>query len=371
MNFISIQHSSGTFARGYRTMPVRTGYERIIAQRSKDLFALTAKQKGRVVDVSERFIRVEYADGTLQSYPVGRRYGIAAGVTYPHMVAANVVAGQEFVEGDCLVYNTHYFAKDPLNPTQVIWKAGVLVKTALLESPDTLEDSSVISHEVADLLETQITKVREITIAFDQVIHNLVGKGDEVDIDSILCTIEDAVTSQSNLFDDKSFATLRLLAVNNPKAKFRGMVEKIELFYNGELDDLSPSLQAIAQKSDLERRRLARELGQTYTSGRVDGSLRIEGSPLPFEHAVIRIYITGNIGAGIGDKAVFGNQMKTIIGRVMSGRNETESGEPLGALFAMQSVDARMIGSPILIGTTTTLQMVASKHVVDVYRGRK
>ena len=350
---------------------MRTGYERIIPQRTDELFALTAKQPGKVLDVTDRFVRVEYADGSLKSYPIGRRYGIAAGVTYPHSILSNVVKDQVFSEGDCLVFNEHYFAKDPLNPTQVIWKGGALIKTALLESPDTLEDSSVISQDVAGLLETQITKVRDITISFDQVIHNLVSIGDSVDIDSILCTIEDAVTSQSKLFDDTSIDTLRLIAANNPKAKFKGVVEEIEFFYNGEIDDLSESLQQLARQSDLQRRRRARELGQTYTSGRVDGSLRIEGNPLPFENAVIRVYITGNVGAGIGDKAVFGNQMKTIFGRVMTGRNETMDGEPIGALFAMQSIDARMIGSPPLIGTTNTLMKVVSKRVVEVYRRKK
>jgi hypothetical protein len=368
VNFISIQHSSGTFAKGYQPQPVRTGYERVIAQRTDGMFAITAKQKGRVVESNDTSIKVEYADGTKQAYPIGRRYGIAAGVTYPHSLIANLKQGSEFVEGDCLLFNEHYFAKDPLNPTQVIWKAGVLVKTALLESPDTLEDSSVISEEVARLMETDLTKVREITIGFDQVVHNLINVGDTVDIDSILCTIEDAVTAQSKLFDETSIDTLRLIAANNPKAKFKGVVEKIEFFYNGEFDDLSESLKILAHQSDLQRKRTARDLGQPFTSGRVDGSLRIEGTALPFENAVVRIYITGPVTAGIGDKGVFGNQMKTIFGRVMSGVNETASGEALGALFAMQSVDARMIQSPIVIGTTNTLLKVISKRVVDVYR---
>ena len=371
VNFISIQHSSGTHAKGYRAQPLRTGYERVISQRADDLFAVTAKKKGRVVDVTDRYLKAEYDDGQIVSYPIGRRYGVAAGVTYPHALKANLQKGQLFKEGDCLLYNENYFEPDPLDASQVLWKAGVLVTTALIESPETFEDSSIVSEEVSKLLETEITKVREITIGFDQVIHNLVNVGDAVDIDSILCTIEDAVTAQSKLFDETSIDTLRLISANNPRAKFKGTVEKIEFFYNGEFDDLSESLQMLAQQSDLQRKRMARDLGKNYTSGRVDGSLRIEGNALPFENAVIRVYITGPVGAGIGDKAVFGNQMKTIIGRVMSGANETISGKPIGAAFAMQSIDARMIQSPIIIGTTNVLLQEFSKRVVDIYRGKK
>ncbi len=352
-------------------MPLRTGYERIVPHRVDDLYAVTAKKKGRVLEVTDRVVSVRYEDGEVVSYEIGRRFGVAAGATYPHEVRAAVVKEQEFEVGDCLTYNTRYFALDTLNKKQAIWKTGALVKTALLECPDTLEDSSVISQEVADLMETEITKVREITVSFDQVIHNLVEHGAKLDVDSILCTIEDAVTAQSKLFDDSSLDTLRLISANTPKAKFKGQVERIEVFYNGEFDDLSESLQRLAQISDNLRKRHARAMGHRYTSGRVDGGMRIDGNSLPFNHAVIRVYITGPVAASVGDKFVFANQLKTIVGRVMSGTNTTESGEPLGALFGAVSVDARIVQSPIVMGTTITLLKAISKRVVDTYKGRK
>lgn len=370
-NFISIQHSSGTFAKGYEVMPLQTGYERIIPHRVDELFAVTAKKKGRVTSVNDKAISVEYDDGSKMAYELGRRFGVAAGATYPHEVKTIMTEGQEFDVGDCITYNSRYFKLDPLNPKEALWKIGAMVKTALLECPDTLEDSSVISEEVAGQMETEITKVREITVAFDQVIHNLIEVGTSTDVDSILCTIEDAVTAQSKLFNDNSIDTLRLLAANTPKAKFKGQVERIEVFYNGEFDDLSEPLQRLAQASDNARKRQARQLGVRYTSGRVDGGLRIDGNSLPFNHAVIRIYITGPVSASIGDKFVFGNQLKTIVGRVMTGVNKTESGVPLGALFGAVSVDARIVQSPIIMGTTITLLKVISKRVAEVYRTAK
>ena len=341
-----------------------------MAHRTDDLFAYTAKAKGKITEVGNNAITVTYEDGSSKSIQIGRRFGTAAGLVFPHSLKTDLKVGETVDVGDVVAYNEHYFETDPLNPKQALWKGGVLVKTAIMECVDTLEDSSAISEATAKLLETDVTQVRDIIVDFDQTIHGLVNVGEDVDIDSILCTIEDAVTAQNNLFDEESIATLRLLSANTPRAKFKGKVEKIEVFYNGDIDDLSPSLQELASESDRNRKRLSRDLKTTYTTGRVDDSMSIEGTSLAFEKAVIRVYITGPVAAGVGDKGVFANQMKTIFGRVMSGVNRTESGEDIGAIFGYQSISDRIVLSPEIMGTTNTLLKIISKRVADVYRGK-
>lgn len=285
----------------------------------------------------------------------------------PHEIVTPLKEGDKVKKGDIVTYNSHYFELDPLDPKQALWKAGALVKTAILESADTLEDSSALSEAAAKRLSTQITKVRDIVVEFGQSVRNLLNVGSEVGAESILCTIEDEVSAQNQLFDDDALDTLKLLSANNPKAKIKGVVEKIEVFYNGELDDLSPSLQDLAQASNRERKREARALGTTYTPGQVDDSLRVNGNSLPNGHALIRVYITADVPSNIGDKFVFGNQMKTVVGRILPGINETESGVPIDAVFGWTSIADRITLSPPLIATTNTLLKVVSKKVADVY----
>lgn len=367
-NFISIQHSSGTFSSGYQPMPLRTGYERVLSHRVDDLFAATARKKGQVIERDDRAIKVKYEDGSEQAFELGRRFGIVSGMTLPHEIVSELKTNDVFDVGDTITYNSHYFQKDVLNPREVVWKWGVMARTALLESTDTLEDSSAISERLVDKLETKITKVRDVIVEFGQAVHNLVAIGSDVGVETILCTIEDPVTAQNKLFDDTSLDTLRILSANNPKAKMSGRVEKIEVFYHGDIDDLSPSLSELAYSSDRNRRRDARRLGTSYTSGQVDDSLRIEGNALSYQNAVIRIYITGSVPAATGDKFVFGNQLKTITGRIMTGRNESEDGVPIDAIFGMESVSARIVGSPFIMGTTNTLMKLISKRAVAAYR---
>lgn len=370
VNFVAIQHSSSTFAKGYTPSPIRTGYEQVVAHRTDDLFAFTAKRPGRITALTPRSITVTYDDGETHSVQLGRRFGTVSGMTLPHEVVAAVRVGDVIEEGQIVAYNSHYFQLDPLNKKQVLWKAGVLLKTAILESSDTLEDSSAISERASELLSTSITSIRNVMVSFDQVVHNVLSDGTNVEADSILCTIEDAITAQGQMFDTETLDTLRLLSANTPKAKQAGVVEKVEVFYNGDPEDLSESLKDLAMRSDRERRRMARDLNEPYTSGRVMEGLRIDGKQLPPNHVVIRFYITGTVKAGVGGKGVFANQMKTVVGRVMAGTNETERGEPLDAFFGLTSIEARIVGSPFIIGTTITLMKEINQRFARAYRGK-
>jgi hypothetical protein len=371
VNFIAIQNSSTTFSKAQRAMPLRTGYERVIAHRTSALYAATAKQDGVVSKVSKGAIEVTYKDGTIKTVELGRRFGNVAGITIPHELTTALAQGDKVKEGDILAYNSHFFELDALDKTQALWKQGVLLTTAILECPETLEDSSAISKRAAKLLETQFTKVRDIVIAFDQSIHEMVAVGSHVEVDSILCTIEDPITADNRLFDEASLDTLKLIAANTPKAKVAGVVERVEVFYHGDVDDLSPSLQELAQTSDMNRKRRARELREVYTSGRVDDSMRIEGNPLISDHVCIRVYITIDVPAGEGDKGVVANQMKTIFGRVLDGTNETQSGEPIDVIFGYKSISDRIVSSPEFIGTTNTLLQIISQRAAAIYRGKK
>jgi len=367
VGFIPIQHSSGTFTKGYRTTPLRTGFEHVIAHRVDDMFASSATDDGKIIALSNSVLTVEYANGAKQSIQIGRRFGKAAGKNIPQMLVTDFKLGETVKKGDVLAYNSNYFAPDLLVPKQVVWKAGVMAMVAFMEHADTLEDSSVISEKLAKELETSVTTIRDITVAFSDTVHGLVQVGDEVEDDTILCTIEDAVTAESNLFSEKSLDMLQLLAANTPRAKQRGVVEKIEVLYHGDLEDMSESLGLIAGQSDRARKRLCREMGEPPITGLVDATARIQSQPLVADHAVIRVYITGPVAAGVGDKVVFASQLKSVVGRLMAGRNETKDGQEIDAIFSYQSVANRIVRSPEIIGMANLLLLKLSERMADTY----
>jgi hypothetical protein len=369
INFIPIQQQQGIFADGYEVTPVRTGYESIVAQRTSSIFAVSAEHDGKVISVDKHGIQVEYANGEREGFQLGLVHGSAAGVNYPHTLTTDLKAGTSFKAGDTLTYNDKYFTPDRYNPNQVLWKAGCMARVAFCDNMDTLEDGSVISEALAKRLNTQTTEIKNITIRFDQSVSDLVKVGQHVDLNSILCIIEDPELAGNTLFDEAAIETLRKLSAYTPRAKMVGTVSKIECYYHGDLDEMSDNLRAIAVQSDKERAARAKALNETAYTGEVDESFRVKGQALENDHLVLRIYIDHDVPCGKGDKGVLANQMKTVFSRVMEGRNESADGVPLDVLFGNTSVEERMVLSPKLIATTSILLQVLSKHIVALRRG--
>lgn len=370
VNFVSIQHNHGLACDGYTQSAVRTGYEQVLAQRTSDLFAYAARDKGKVISKKDNSIVIEYDNGETKSIELGRRFGNASGLTIAHEVISELKTGDVFNTGDIISYNTGFFEKDILNPKNVIWKMGITVKTALYESTQTHEDASSISKRLADKLKTKTTKVKNIVLTFDQEIRNLLNVGTKVEHETILCIIEDAITSGSNLFDVDSLNTLRAMSNQTPTAKVKGIIERIEVYYHGEKEDMSESLRAIANASDRDLVSRNRSLQRPIITGSVNDDFRIDGESLGLDCLVIRFYITSDISAGIGDKGVFCNQMKTVFSEVMDYKMTTESGAVIDAVFGQKSIDDRIVLSATVIGTTNTLLDIIGKKAVEIYKGK-
>jgi len=372
VNFINIQNSSTISAQGYQISPLLTGYEQIIPHRVDDTFCHTAKADGVVVKRDKEHVLVSYPGTNLpdESVRIGTIHGVSAGATVPHKVVTHLKTGDSFKRGAAVAYNTGFFKPDPMNPGRVSWMQGCLATVALMETVDTTDDSCAISEELSERMSTNTCKVRTMIMSFDQAVRNVVEPGDAVTSDSILCNIEDPLTADYDLFDDQSVSTLRLLSANSPRAKYSGVVDKVEVIYNGAIDNMSESLQMLVQDSDERRASLARKLknGEAPT-GQVTGYGRIDGTTLEPNSLAIRIYIVGKNGMGAGDKAVFAHQLKTVVRRVMTGIHETESGKVIDSIFGYSSIDNRIVTSPNKLGTTNTTLMVLGDRMARVFRG--
>lgn len=245
----------------------------------------------------------------------------------------------------------------------------MLSRLALIELPDTLEDSSIISEEFGKKLNTQQTFVRVIKVAFNQEVRNLLAKGQPVDNESILCTLENPLEGNTELFDEKALDTLKAISSNTPRAKHKGVIEKIEVLYAGEVEEMSESLQQVTEKSDKEIVRLSKRLSGNAVTGQIQPGLRVEGLTIEKNMCAIKVYITSQIGMGVGDKLVIGNQLKSVVGRVMVGVNKTEDGKPIDIMYSYQGVANRIVLSAEQMGTTGTLCKRIGELAVEAYFG--
>lgn len=351
-------------------MPLGTGYEEVLSGRVSNKFAYVAKGPGKVVSLKNDVLKIQYQSGDIEAIEVGRVFTGGEGHTYPNNIIVTVKAEESFNEGDTLAFNEAWFEQSYHDPKLVSFKHGVPTMVMLCENINTLEDGSVISPDLGEALKAEETEVRELVFPFKFTIHDLVKVGDKLEPDDILCVIEDESTAAAGLFGEDTVKTLNLLADNSPKAKVHGTVDRVEILYNGDVEDMSESMRKLVEDSDKRIRLKMRDLGKNIEDGRTDESQRVGGQPLQVDTLVIKIYISHSNNAGAGDKAVMGNQMKTVHGQVMTDKVITESGREIQFLYADVGVENRVVRSPRKWGIMNLLCLKTGERFVEAYRGK-
>lgn len=369
VNFITVQHGHGIQTAGAEVQSARTGEERVIAYRMTPEFATTAKGPGEITELSENHLVITYDDGTAQRLPLGLIHTSAEGSSYPNTLKTELALGDKVNKFDVMTYNAGFFKPSPMDKRRVDYMNGCVGRIALREATYTVEDSSSLSVAFAQRMTTQVSKPKTIMVDFRQGVDGLVKVGDKTDLDTILCTIQGAVSADAGLYDDATRATLASWSAMTPRAKAVGVVAKIEVYYNGDIDDMSESLQVIASESERARKRLAKRLGYEYVTGRVGRQVRIDGHNLEVDQAIIIVSITTPVAMGIGDKLVIANQMKSTVGEILFGNNRTLEDEPIDLIFGAKSCVDRIVTSPFAIGTTNTVTRFIGEAAYEMYFG--
>lgn len=365
--FTGIQHSSTIAAKGYKAMPVQTGYESILAERTTSMFCTTAQQEGKVIALEDDLISVEYKDGTVKHVELGMRYGNSEGSVYSHVIVTDLKLGDKVKVGDPIGYNESFFVPTAHDGKQLSWRSGVLAYCAFVESNDVFEDSNSMSESFAREFDSEVVKVKDITIPFDSAVHNLVKVGDKVQYDDILCSIEQKI-GEDTLFNEGTSDLLKDLSKSSPKAGVYGTITNIEVFYRGEKSEMDDSLKKLADSMDRRVKSKSQRTGGKITSAQVDGSLRIDGKPLQPNHCNIRVYVNSIDETGTADKFVVANQLKTTIARKHANSTTTEDGIPVDMFFGVLSVSNRIVDSSERIGIVSTINVGASKEFARIYR---
>lgn len=344
---------------------VRTGYESIVPIKAGDKFAIIAEDDGSVVKVTKTSMDVKYKKLGNKSYKISSwTTKEESEACYTHIMVPNLKEGDKFIKDDTLIYNSSFFEPDIFNPNRVLYRQGDLVTVALLEDSETHEDSAGISKRLNERLGTNVTKVKSIIIDVKDTVLNLVSAGDKLEPTSSLFVLTDSINIDKKL-SPEVLKTLENIKSKSPKAKVKGVVNKVVVMYNAELDDMSDSLRDIVNESD---KKLKSTTGYT---GRVNSGYSIKGIPLNEGQAEIKIYINVNDNMGIGDKAIFGNQMKFTVGDIFESDMVTEDGTEIDAIFSLRSIAARIVASPISVGTTGLVLEKLQQKVVDMYFSKK
>lgn len=366
-NFISIQNGRTMHANGYHQMPCRTGFDKAVPYRVDNTYVVIAEEDGIVTKVTKNIVTVKYKSSE-ETYEIGKIYGKWSGKIIPHELVCSLKEGDKVKGGDVIADNKLFFRKDPLNPKQSAMVWGVLAKTAFMESRETSEDSSGMSKEFAQKLNSPMTHLRHVLIERDTDVLNLIPVGKEVLSDDILCTLAPPIITSSELFSDKSLASLQKVSSVNPVTKYSGVIDKYMVYYTGDIESMTKSVKALVEQSDHEVSRARKAMGRPAVTGKVPVGHRINGKPIGPDQVVLVAYITRDVEFGDADKAVLAGQLKSIIGKIYEHAPQTESGETIDYVFSLYGVDRRLVDSAKLMGSTNTLSLGFGKLFVEAYQ---
>lgn len=354
---------------------IRTGYDAVLPVRVGKKFCVPALEDGVVESVSDKQIIVVYnlPDGKTKKDKI-KLYSWTskeeAGVCYTHTLVANVSKGDKFFKDDTLAYDKLFFEPDLFNPRRVIYKQGDVCNVAIMENSETFEDSGAISLNLSDRLGTTITKVLSFVLDQKDEIFNLVKIGDYVEPSDVLFSFMSEDANNLRGLDAKTIEILKELKSSSPKAKVKGIVSNIVVFYNGDPNDLSDSIRALAEESakrTFESDVYGLKEDKGILNNKVDSSYSIQGNPLLSGEVEIKVYIQTGEGMTLGDKGILGNQMKFTVGEVFPNNIKTEDGRDVDALFSYIAIQKRIVTSPTLIGTTSVLIEKLEKDIVKMY----
>lgn len=328
---------------------------------------MMAEQDGEVIELSDSNIRIKYKDGTEKSFVIGPTYGASEGITYLHELVTNLKKGSKFKKGSPIYYHKDFFEPDYYDPSKLVFKMNRVTIVALEMSSTTYEDSSAASISLYDDLVT--TTVAEVSVIrdFDITINNLVEIGQEVMPQTALFVTTETTHDAGNL-TEAGLSMLEAVASGVPRAGKKGIVSHYEIKYNGDVNDMSPSVRKIARQLDKEIAQRTKGTAYEATDNRVTGEYTTGGQKLGLDQFELKVFIKVVLGAGGGDKFVLSNQAKTVVSDIYTHKLTGEiTGDSVEMTFSRLGFDHRIIDSPMRAGALNRYMRLSGLSIAKEY----
>ena len=355
---------------------VRTGFERVVAHRVGMPFAYVAKENGKVLDKNDelKVLTIQYTKSkqkVLIEY--GEQYSRNSSESF-HVTQKPVVnklnKGSRFKEGDVLVYNESFFSPDPFS-NQVDLRIGVMSDVAFLDTANTQDDSCIVTKELSEKLTIEPVDTKVITIDKNIKLYKYAMIGDEVQsIDPIM--VFDEVDLGDEDTSTEVGVVMETLNKSLPKSPATGKVVNIEVFYRGDLKDMSPSLRTFIQKVNSTKNAIAKIAKSNNIPYSAPGSIqsdKLEGKTLDINTVLIKYYIQEEVTMSTTDKVVFAGALKSVCAQVTDKSPMDEDGNKLDAIMGAMSVQNRIVLSPLWHGGLEKIMEKIEKDVLEAYFG--
>lgn len=343
---------------------VRTPYDVLIASRLQDKYCQVAEADGEIIRVTDKVVTVKYKKDNKEytkDYKLYSWYSkIESNSTFKHDILSNVIKGEKVKKDDVLVYDRAFFIPDLYDKRRVVYIQSTYLKVAFIDDMDTYEDSTTLSYKTSELMSINPIKLKSIVVNGNDNIIEMLDIGTNIIPTSTLFSITNQIVDLDGL-DEDAIEVLKNMNSFSPKAKYTGKVDDIVIYYNSELEDLSPTIRELVKVSDKKL------LEKTGFTGKVNSSYSIKGKPLMPGEVEVRIFISIVDDMSIADKMIWGNQLKCTVGGLFKKITTLETNEEVDATFSSASVAKRITPSMIKMGVLSSIAEKIENDVISMY----
>jgi hypothetical protein len=359
---------------------VTSGFDEVMPYMTTNRFAYKAKGNGKILEVTDSYILVEYADGKKDYISLeDSTEKNSDGGYYESLklsAADGIKEGMTFKEGQILAYDKLSFSNSVGESDNIAYNVGKLAKIAIINSDEGFEDSGIISASMAKKLATKIQLKFECVIDNDSRIVSMAKLGDHIEASQNLIVWEDAFDDEESnavvaslIGDDSTDLGKRTL-----KSEVTGELKTIRIYRTTELDEMSPSVRAVVEAYEapiIKKEKFMRKNGITPVGLPPHTILPPTGKLKKSQNAIyVEFYVEYVDTVGVGDKVVYNAANKVVEKNIFpEGKEpytEFRPEEKIDAMVSETSIDHRMVSSTLTYGSLQKLMIELDRSVKDI-----
>lgn len=369
---------------GAQPVLISNGVDEIVPAYMTDEFSVIADEDGKVIDIDDSYMIVQYKSGKKRAIEIGHRqsFNSGSGFYIDNKLKPALEVGKTFKQHDVLAYHEKFFSQDIDGVVRM--NVGPLAKVAFTGIYATYEDAGIVTEKMSKRLATSLSMCQEIKLHESDDIERIVKVGDEVEVSDPLVTFglgdtgDKSVDNFLRAFQDANFVDN---AKRTVKAEHAGHVAMIKMYTNKPLDHLSPSLRKLLTAHFAENKKKRAILDKhdggpsSYKMGLVyDYPTEPLNAPTIKGRScdvLIEVYIEHEDEAGIGDKCAAYGANKQIISEVvppgLEPYSENDPDEEISVFVAPASILKRMIPSVVILAAANKVLVNLKRQVIQMW----
>lgn len=365
-------------------------------------FVVVAKQDGKVVEISDGIVVVQYKDGSYDSIDTNPRMkkNSSSGFYIKTRLNSNLTeVGQKFKKNEVIAQDAGAFTKDT-NDLSASMNIGVPIKVAIVPNYDIYEDAGPITKNLSKKFTTHMAMKTEAGIPAQSYVEKMVDVGDRVEVDDPLIVYDPAHDdAETNAFlneiRDKLGEDLEnlvdLQSMPQVRTEYAGTISAIEVYSSVPIEELSPSLQKIVKKytkhsanvsailnkyqnpGDLKYYKCGQIISQAPEVVEPDYQNRVKGVQIGSDGRGVAIifYVEFKDIAKTGDKGSAFTALKFITSHVIPEGKEPYSeyrpDEEISTFIAPSSIIARKTPSILVTMFANKCIIEMKRHALDIF----